>query len=134
MEEHLSKIGDFLKATRERLGLTLREVELKSGVSNAYLCLLESGKRVEPHPNILRKLALAYGESLENLLKVAGYLDTSEAEQEKLEVEELFQRALADPSISFGHRLRGDIDFEAKRVIANLYREKLQRGKQKRKA
>ena len=129
----MSKIGAYLKAKREECGMTLRQVEDISGVSNAYLCLIESGKRKDPHPRILKSLAAAYGEDLEELMKIAGYLDTSQEEQDKHEIEALYLEAIQDKSISFGHRLRGDLDFEAKRVIANLYRELKLKDKKKRK-
>ncbi len=132
LEGRLSKIGAYLKTKREERGLTLRQVEDLSGVSNAYLSMIESGRRKDPHPRILKSLAAAYGEDLEELMKVAGYLDTSEEEQEKLDIEALYQAAVRDESVSFGHKLRGDIDFEAKRVIAYLYKQLKNKGGKKR--
>lgn len=127
----MSKIGAYLKARREERGMTLRQVEELSGVSNAYLCLIESGKRKDPHPRILKSLAAAYGEDLEELMKIAGYLDATVQEQDRFDVEELFQQAMKDQTVNVGHRFRGDLSFEAKRVIANLYRELKQKGKGK---
>jgi len=131
LEGRLSKIGAYLKAIREERGLTLRQVEELSGVSNAYLSMIESGRRKDPHPRILKSLATAYREDLENLMKIAGYLDTTVQEQDKFDVEELYQQAMKDETVNVGHRFRGELDFEAKRVIANLYRELKQKGKGK---
>lgn len=127
----MSKIGAYLKAKREERGLTLRQVEEMSGVSNAYLCMIESGKRIEPHPRVLKSLATVYDEDIETLMKVAGYLNASDQEQDKFDVEELYQQAMKDETVNTGHRFRGELDFEAKRVIANLYREKKQRDKKR---
>lgn len=127
----MSKIGAYLKAKREERGMTLRQVEEISGVSNAYLSMIESGRRKDPHPRILKSLAAAYRVELETLMKIAGYLDSSAAEQDKFDVEELFQQAMNDETVNTGHRFRGELDFEAKRVIATLYREKKQRDKKR---
>jgi len=127
----LSELGMYLRSLREKAGLTLREVEDRAGVSNAYLSLLESGKRPAPHPNILKRLSTVYEESLETLMRMAGYLDVTEQDNERLRVEKLFAEAIADSSFAFGHRYRGNPDFETKRFIAGLYEEvkKKRKGK-----
>ncbi len=112
-----------MRTTRERLGYTLRQVEEISGVSNAYLSLIESGKRESPHPNILRKLAQTYDLNPEYLFKLAGYLDIPPAEKEDIEIETLFNEARLDKSVQFGSRLRGDLDPGSKKVIAMMYKE-----------
>ena len=63
--------GKFLKRIREARGLTLRDVETKVGVSNAYLSQIEQGKRSIPSIKILNKLSLAYGIPSSILLKKA---------------------------------------------------------------
>ena len=50
-------LGQYLWDLRQAAQLTLREVEEASGVSNAYLSQLESGKIQKPSPVILHKLA-----------------------------------------------------------------------------
>ena len=71
----MSSLGNELKKARQILHLSLREVEEKSGVSNAYISFIETGKQPYPHPNILRKLAIVYGLSMEYLMEEAGYLE-----------------------------------------------------------
>lgn len=66
--------GEKLRQYRNIKGLTLREVEKGTGVSNAYLNQLEQGKVKDPSPHMLHKLATFYGVSYENLLKLAGYI------------------------------------------------------------
>jgi len=53
-------IAGTLRKMRLELGLTLREVEVRSGISNAYVCQLEGGRIKEPSPHILYLLALVY--------------------------------------------------------------------------
>ncbi|MEQ9261580.1 MAG: helix-turn-helix transcriptional regulator [Owenweeksia sp.] len=65
--------GQYFKALRESKGVTLREVERQTGVSNAYLSQLESGKVKQPSPNTLYKLAQFYQVSYEMLMEKVGY-------------------------------------------------------------
>ena len=73
MSNTRSELGALLKAARARVELSQRDVERESGVSNAYLSQIESGKIQEPSPNILYKLADLYGIAYAELLKAAGY-------------------------------------------------------------
>jgi transcriptional regulator with XRE-family HTH domain len=66
-------LGQFLRGGRERRSLTLRAVERATGVSNAYLSQLESGKIRQPSPLILHKLAQLYEVPYSLLLQQAGY-------------------------------------------------------------
>jgi transcriptional regulator with XRE-family HTH domain len=118
----MSQIGEYLKAKRRKLGLSVRKAAERAEVSNAYLSMIESGKRDAPHPNILRKLAPVYEEDVGTLMKVAGYLEPDFGEPEAYEVERLFNEAMADPDVGIGHRLRGELDFNAKKAIAEMYK------------
>jgi transcriptional regulator with XRE-family HTH domain len=66
-------LGAYLRAARERLRLTLREVEVRTAISNAYLSQIESGKVKEPSPGMLYRLADLYDESYAELMELAGY-------------------------------------------------------------
>lgn len=66
-------LGKYLKSLREANSLTLRGVEQKTGVSNALLSQIESGKVKKPSPIMLYKLAELYGVSYEDLMKRTGY-------------------------------------------------------------
>jgi transcriptional regulator with XRE-family HTH domain len=66
-------LGRLLRTTRQRLGLKLRDVEEATGVSNAHVSQIESGRIREPSPQILLKLSEAYGVPYELLLEKAGY-------------------------------------------------------------
>jgi len=69
----MTPYGIYFKALRESKGLTLREVERKIDISNAYLSQLETGKVKQPSPVNLYKLAQLYEVSYESLLEKVGY-------------------------------------------------------------
>ena len=66
-------LGQFLKKIRDDKGLTLREVEAATGISNAYLSQLEGDKIKQPSPVWLHKLGDTYEVSYATLLALAGY-------------------------------------------------------------
>lgn len=68
-----NQLGTFLASVRRNRDLTLRDVEAKSGVSNAYLSQLERGRIKQPSPNVLHALAGCYGISYALLMERAGY-------------------------------------------------------------
>lgn len=76
-----NKLGSYLARARKDRGLSLRAVESASGVSNAYLSQLETGKIKTPSPTVLHSLALRYDVAYWQLMQLAGYPvpDQSEA-------------------------------------------------------
>ncbi len=72
--------GRYLAKLRTSKGMTLRDVEAKSGnkVSNAYLSQLEHGKVKNPSVAILHSLSSVYEVSCESLIK-----ETLESSSEK---------------------------------------------------
>jgi transcriptional regulator with XRE-family HTH domain len=58
-----NEFGIYLKKLREDRKLTLRDVEEKARISNAYLSQVEQGKKGIPTIKILSRLAEAYGVS-----------------------------------------------------------------------
>jgi transcriptional regulator with XRE-family HTH domain len=73
MNNKTTAVGKYLRAIREAAGLTLRAVEEKTGVSNAFLSQIESGRVRQPSPVVLHKLADAYGVPYGTLMEKAGY-------------------------------------------------------------
>jgi transcriptional regulator with XRE-family HTH domain len=69
----MQQLGKILSAARERKGLSLRDVERETGVSNAYLSQLENEKIRAPSPNVLHKLAGIYEVPYAVLMIQAGY-------------------------------------------------------------
>jgi len=80
------KLGRYLKQVRKERKLTLRAVEEKTGISNAYLSQIENGRIVKPSPSVLYKLAECYDVSYECLMQLAGHpLPTTSTKVERLE-------------------------------------------------
>ncbi|MBI4583222.1 MAG: helix-turn-helix transcriptional regulator [Planctomycetes bacterium] len=66
-------LGIYLKSLRDSRNLSLRNVEEKIGISNAFLSQLESGKVKQPSPMVLYKLAELYSVPYEALMERVGY-------------------------------------------------------------
>ncbi|MDO8751703.1 MAG: helix-turn-helix transcriptional regulator [Dehalococcoidia bacterium] len=115
-------VGQYLRELRQRVRLSLREVEQKVGVSNSYLSQVETGQR-RPGTNVLKRLAPLYGVSVRDLLELAGHLVETPAgvPPEDEEVERAYQFVLSDPRFRFGTRPRGEMDTESKRFIVQMY-------------
>lgn len=73
MSKDTLKFNEFIQATRNRLGFTLRAVEEATGISNAYLSQLEQGKIKQPSPLILYKLSEVYNVPYSELFRLIGY-------------------------------------------------------------
>ena len=114
-------IGQMLR--RLRGDTSLRGVQRISGISNAYLSQIEKDLR-HPGPNVLRRLAALYGVGVQELFKMAGYLEKEGEEpevDEAAEVERAYQYVLDDPVFRVGTRPRGPLSIESKRFIVELY-------------
>lgn len=83
MDEKIT-LGTFVRTARDQKQLSLRAVEKATGISNAYLSQIESGKIKQPSPNILHKLCELYEISYSNVMHLAGYpVPTEETETEQ---------------------------------------------------
>lgn len=80
----MSSLGATLKDARKNVGLTLRQVEEMTDISNAYLSQLENEKIKNPSVHILSKLSSLYKVSLKTLLSNAKMIDKNEAQQEEI--------------------------------------------------
>ncbi len=72
-------VGNILKTQRERKRLTLREVEIQSGISNAYLSQLENDKIKKPSANTLYKLSELLEVDFDDLMVAAGIVEKKRA-------------------------------------------------------
>lgn len=111
----------LLRELRSAAGLTLREVERRSGgvVSNAYLSQLEGGQRPAPNPRVLTALAQVYKTPVARLFEAAGYVD----EPEPSEIDRALDQVLADSKFRFGTRASAELSQEAKRMFVELYEQ-----------
>ena len=99
--------GEFLKKLRLDRGMTLRDVEKKTGISNAYLSQIENNKRGMPHSRTLEALAPAFGLTLLDLVALLSDEDDPNrtlfsTKGDKLRGE--FTKILGEPSISYEFR------------------------------
>jgi transcriptional regulator with XRE-family HTH domain len=86
-------LGQTLKDARQLSGLTLRQVEEATEISNAYLSQLENDKIKKPSANFLYKLASIYKIDLETLLYASGII------KEKLAVKKIIGGRLSSKGI-----------------------------------
>jgi transcriptional regulator with XRE-family HTH domain/Zn-dependent peptidase ImmA (M78 family) len=68
-------LGQRLRTKRTALGLSLREVERRSGVNSGYLSQLERNEITSPGPSLLLKIADVYDEPISVLMRWAGYVE-----------------------------------------------------------
>ena len=90
--EDQPKLGQYLRALRDAKALSLRQVEGKKGISNAFVSQMESGKVKQPSPVILYKLAELYGVPYESLMELAGYPSPSASTTEPRSASAVFRR------------------------------------------
>ncbi len=79
MLDNSKNLGAELLRARKAKGFTLRYVQTKTGISNAYLSQLETGKAESPSPPMLHKLAKLYQIPYEAFLRAAAYLENEVA-------------------------------------------------------
>jgi|SRR5216684_3872067 len=65
-------LGEIIRDARVRLGWSLRVAERATGVPNAHISQIETGKIECPDIPVLAKLAKAYGLPLRGLAEAAG--------------------------------------------------------------
>lgn len=70
------EFGSYIKVLRKNAKLTIRQLQDKSGVSNAYLSQIENGKRGLPTPEILMKIHGPLGVPYDELMEKAGYISS----------------------------------------------------------
>lgn len=66
----MNTIGEFLRAARGEK--TLGQIAMASGIDKGYLSKIERNER-RPKPDMLAKLAQAYGVSYDELMVAGGY-------------------------------------------------------------
>jgi transcriptional regulator with XRE-family HTH domain len=72
-------LATVLAEARHALGLSLREVERRTGIRNAHLSQIETGTIARPEMALLWELSVAYGLDFARLLALAGYESSGEA-------------------------------------------------------
>ncbi|WKA55350.1 helix-turn-helix transcriptional regulator [Planococcus shixiaomingii] len=72
-----SIFGEKIKSMRLLKGLTIREVAQNAGISHSYLSQIENHRRDTPSPDIVKKIAEGLNADYYDLLRIAGYANTS---------------------------------------------------------
>ena len=83
----MSTLGRVLKNSRKNLGLTLRQIEEASGISNAYLSQLENDKIKKPSANILYRISELYKIELKELLYAARIIQNAPQKADKINLD-----------------------------------------------
>jgi transcriptional regulator with XRE-family HTH domain len=76
--QQAKELGDRLRARREELGLSLRDLERKTGVDNGTIVRIEQGAFSAPRPDKLSRIADALDLSLADVFALADYVVPSE--------------------------------------------------------
>lgn len=88
--------AEWMSARRQQLGITLDQLETKTGIKKQHLSVLEratphslTGKPVVPKRATVEKIAKGMGASVNAALAAAGYVsvDTEQSEADKLAAE-----------------------------------------------
>ena len=66
-------LGSVLREARRERGLSLRDVERRTGIGNAHLSQLETGTIARPEPALIWDLAVLYDLDFTELLELAGH-------------------------------------------------------------
>lgn len=72
-------LGEVVREARQEKGWTLREAADATGIHNAHLSQIESGKILQPGQAILWTLAETYDLDFTKLLRLAGHTTKSAA-------------------------------------------------------
>lgn len=67
-----NNLSSFLKLTREKRGLSVRELALKASVSHTEIFRIEKGERTNPSITMLKALADALNVSVSDFLQACG--------------------------------------------------------------
>ena len=109
-------LARVLAEARHELGLSLREVERRTGIRNAHLSQIETGTIARPEMALLWELSVAYGLDFARLLALAGYEAAGEGSAGERGRMTVALRALRE--------LTPDEQAEALRYIAELRRRR----------
>ena len=71
-------VGAWIKHKREKLGMSLKDLENMTGVSATYICRLEKNDRKNPSYSILEVLAEALGIDMTELMEVTSDKEDSD--------------------------------------------------------
>jgi len=109
-------LATTLREARRRQALSLREVERRTGISNAHVSQLETGTITKPELALLWQLAALYSLDFDELARLAGYAVAADAPRETRQRVTVALRALGE--------LTSEDQAEALRYMAELKRRR----------
>lgn len=115
-----SRFAAELRRLRRDKGLSLRDLEASTGISNGYLSQLESGRAGAPSPRIIQKLCTTLDYPYVDLMRVAGHLSAAPAQLEE-QVLHLRDRAVSLAGLS-------DADQESLLLFIEMLRTRHREG------
>lgn len=74
----LMSFGKYLKTKRKEKNLSMNKLGELTGITAMYISQLESGKRVKPSIEVLKKFSEGLEIPYEDLMVAAGYIDPDE--------------------------------------------------------
>ena len=89
-------LGAVLREARQRHGLSLRDVERRTGIRNAHLSQLETGGIARPEMALLWDLAAVYDLDFSMLLRLAGHTGGPDTAGERRQRMTVALRALGE--------------------------------------
>ena len=72
-------LSDYIREMRKQKDWSQRDLATASGISNAEISRIESGKRKEPSPSVLKAIASALNVPVEEVLQQAGVIERGKA-------------------------------------------------------
>ncbi|MEN1968974.1 helix-turn-helix transcriptional regulator [Lentibacillus sp. N15] len=78
------KFSEYITEKRKERKLSIRQLALYSEVSPGYISQIESENRGTPTPDVLKKLAKGLKIPYQELMEVAGYIDSEKPELPEL--------------------------------------------------
>lgn len=99
------KLGEYIRAQRDSLGISQRRLAARTGVHHSYLARMEAGDYAQPAPAILHRIAEALDLDPEDLFALAGHTIPREL-----------------PSFTPYLRAKYDITDQAARELADYFR------------
>ena len=105
--DHLQALGRFIRSQRRLANLSLRQLAVRTHVSNPYLSQIERGLH-QPSVRVLKAIGLALDLSAETLMFHAGLLENDVASPGTGEAGPTPAAIRADPNLTGSQKLLGE--------------------------
>lgn len=103
-EEIRKKLGLYIKEKREKLGIGLNQISVKTDVASSLWSRLENGKVLKINPFLLKKIGEGLKIDYKELYRIVGYLDEDKNEiKSNIDLEVAYKKVPLYASISAGY-------------------------------